>query len=151
MPATSAGEPAAQIQGRLHVNAVNLLVAEKPSQGAENSSSGTGTPSSETGTQPQGVGSSSSGTTPCNSPADATAASPGVEPSPLISVVPNAMHHEPASSRSNLSVEETFDSVHAKGSFGADPPRPRVWISRFLLTGEGSREPPREVQGHSTR
>ena len=53
VPVTSAGEPAAQIQGRLHEKADNLPLEKKSSKGAEDSSSGIGTPSSEAGTLPE--------------------------------------------------------------------------------------------------
>ena len=158
MLATSSGEPAALIQDSLYENEDNLPQEEMPSKGAEDSSSGTGTPSSESGTLhqeaedsssglgtpsseagtlPQGAGNSSPGSTPSILPGDATAASPGVKPSPSIRVAPDAPHHEAASTRSNLSVEETFDSTHAKGESGADLPATDLDFTILDLPGTG--------------
>ena len=55
-------------------------------------------------------------------PGEATAASPGVEPSTSAGVAPDAPRHEAASTRFNLRVEETFDSTHGKGESATDPP-----------------------------
>ena len=100
VPATSAGEPAAQIHDRLHENVDNLLEEEKRS---------------EAGALPQGAGDFSSATTPSILPGDASAALPGVKPSSTSAgVAPDAPHHEAASTRFNPSVEEVFDSTHAK-------------------------------------
>ena len=106
--------------------------AGTPSLRTKNTSSGTGTSSSKTGTLPKqaGVSSSSSGsinfyivwfTRRCiccfargrNTPAGVT---------------PDALHHKTAGTAHNPSVEETFDSTHAKRA-SRKYPRPRVRIS----------------------
>ena len=101
-------------------------------QGAEESSSGVGTPSSGAGALPQGSGDSSSRATPFISHGDATNASPGIEPSTSTGVAPDAPHHEAAITRSNPSVEEPLDSTHAKGASGQIPRPHRTPIGIYF-------------------
>ena len=120
VPATSAGEPAAQLQGRTRVNAVNFLEE---------------TPSSEDGTLPQGSVDSSSGATASILIGDATDEPPGVEPSTSAGVAPDARHQKAASTRFNSSIEEPFDSTHARGSSGQTPRPHRTRIGTHFYFG----------------
>ena len=106
VPATSAGKPAAHLQGRMQLNAVTFLEE---------------TPSLEDGTLPQGSVDSSSGATPYIVFGDATDEYPGVERSTSAGVAPDAPHQKAASTRFNSCIEEPFDSTHARGSSGQTP------------------------------
>ena len=103
VPATSAGKPAAHLQGRMQLNAVTFLEE---------------TPSLEDGTLPQGSVDSSSGATPYIVFGDATDEYPGVERSTSAGVAPDAPHQKAASTRFNSCIEEPFDSTHAKRTLG---------------------------------
>ena len=133
VPATSAGEPAAQIQGRLHENADNLLEEEKSSQGVEDSSSGTGPPSSETGTLPQGAGNSSPGNTPSIHPGTQLLLRPGSNlPLRFGSHRMHRITRPPVRDPFLASKKFRIFRQHARQeSIGGRPPRPRILTSRF--------------------
>ena len=60
-----------------------------------------------------------SGLTPAISPGDAHSTTAGV--------APDVPHHETASTRSNLSVDETSNNKHAQGASGTTPPTTCVY------------------------
>ena len=70
-----------------------------------------------------------------------SAASPGVESFTPDAVTPNAPQHEAASMTPDPSIEEMFDSMHAKRESGTDPPATCVdfaYMDRdsFRISGE---------------